>query len=70
MTHFWIIFVRGNKKGGWRAFCPWSGANADDVIAYRTKKEAAHDLANAKKVYGEARLYKFRSEAFIFGASK
>ena len=69
MIHFWVIFVRGNKKWGWRAFGP-DRDGAMDIVAYRTRKEAAADFRVARKIYGEARLYKFKPEAFIFGACK
>lgn len=68
MTHFWIIFVRARKDWGWEAHGTARGGL--DVMAYRTKKEAASDLRRAREIYGEARLYKFKPEAFIFGASK
>lgn len=66
MTHFWIIFVRGNKKWGLRAH----ESTIAGVIAFPTKNAASNDLLTAKKMYGEARLYKFKPEAFILGASK
>lgn len=66
MIHFWLIFVRGNKKWGWRAY----ESSLAGVCAYETKKKAAEDLRIARNKYGEARLYKFKPEAFILGASK
>lgn len=68
MIHFWVIFIRGNKKWGWRAHGTARGGL--DIQAYRTKKEATPDLNRARELYGEARLYKFKSEAFILGACK
>jgi len=69
MIHFWVIFVRGNnKKWGWRAHGTSRGGL--DIQAYRTKKSAAADLHRARELYGEARLYKFKPEAFILGACK
>jgi hypothetical protein len=64
--HFWIIFVQvpTHPQWGWRAH------GVDDIKAYRTKKEAAHDLHIARNLYGAARLYKFKPEAFIFGGHK
>jgi hypothetical protein len=48
MIHFWVIFVRGNKNWGWRA---WSESTIkDQVTAYRTQKEAKEDLRLARGV--------------------
>ncbi len=66
--HFWIIFVRARKDWGWQAYA--TGRPGLDIVAYRTKKEANPALYEARKLYGEARLYKFKPEAFILGGSK
>jgi hypothetical protein len=68
VIHFWIIFIRGNKKWGWRAH--GTGRGGLDIVAYRSKKDAQPDLYRARELYGEARLYKFKPESFILGASK
>lgn len=61
--HFWIIFVRAGKQWGWRAHGTARGGL--DIQAYRSKAAAAADLHQARRLYGEARLYKFKPEAFI-----
>jgi len=67
MIHFWLIFFRGRKEWGWRVYAePRTG----EAIAYRTKKEAKPILEQARKMYGEARLYKFKPTDYIFSASK
>ena len=63
MRHFWVIFFRGRKQWGWRAY----ESTIAGVIAFPTQKAARNDLLKAKKIYGEARLYKFKPEAFISG---
>ena len=67
MIHFWLVFFRGRKQWGWRVYAE---NRTGEAAAYRTKKEAKPALDAARKMYGEARLYKFKPDAFIFGASK
>jgi hypothetical protein len=66
MIHFWLIFVRGNAKWGWRVY----ERTLTGVTAYPTRKAAAEELKVAQNIYGNAQLYKFKPEAFILGASK
>lgn len=66
MIHFWLIFVRGNKKWGWRVYT----SSLAGVTAYPTRKSAAQALLVARGLYGESRLYKFKPDTFILGASK
>lgn len=67
---FWLIFYRIHNGGAWRAYR--GGRGGLEVIAYPTNKDAASDLYSARQTYGKgnARLYKFRPEHFIFGGHK
>ena len=68
MIHFWLIFV--NRGDGWEALGTSRGGL--DIQAYRSKQAAAADLFRARELNGKGRvrLYKFKPEAFILGASK
>lgn len=58
MSHFWIIEVNGNPAiWAWRPHATSRGGL--DIQAYRSRKEAAADLYEAKRLYGKARLTKY-----------
>lgn len=56
--HYWIIEVNSaDERWAWRGEATARGGL--DMRAYRTKKEAAPDLYNLRRIYGNARLTKF-----------
>lgn len=56
--HFWIIEVNGDPaKWGWVA--AQTGRGGLDVIAYRSRKDAASALYEQRRLYGHARLTKY-----------
>lgn len=62
--HFWILEVNdADERYAWRAVATARGGL--DIIAYRTKKEAAPDLYENGRLYGKARLRKYVPEQSI-----
>jgi hypothetical protein len=59
--HHWIIEVN-DRPDVWRWLAYKSGRGGLDVIAYRSKKEAASAMYAARQIYGHVRLTKFVPE--------
>lgn len=69
MIHFWMIFVRDNDRQRWLAY----RSNGETHIAFPSRKAARVAMQEARSGrdgWNYVRLYKFKSEAFIFGAHK